>query len=246
MNRSLGVGLVVVLCAGCAVGGRYSGPGERSVLFRVGDVPVFGDGESVFFESGMDVNADGAPNAYHPRNSGTDYLGNAVSLGNWWALATNSGKPSGTPFVQDADDPYPGYYVSQTALFDVSKPRDDPARYVNANEVPYIVLSGGRAWGVALGDLAMVMNRSNGRRTAAVVAEFGPRDKIGEGSIALAEALGIDSSPRTGGVSADIAYVIFPGSGSGFPESTDRIERRGAVLFERWGGVRHLESCLSD
>jgi hypothetical protein len=40
-------------------------------------------------------------------------LAHAGHRGNWWALVTNNEKVSGTPVVQGAADPAPGYYVSR-------------------------------------------------------------------------------------------------------------------------------------
>lgn len=50
-----------------------------------------------------------------------------------------------------------------------------------------------------------------GRKTAAVVGDVGPYHKIGEASIACANALGIPSSPNTGGVDSGVFYEIHPG-----------------------------------
>ncbi|ADD41528.1 peptidoglycan-binding protein [Stackebrandtia nassauensis] len=46
----------------------------------------------------------------------------------------------------------------------------------------------------------------------AVVGDLGPKPIIGEGSYALAEALGIDPDPATGGVSGKVVdFILFPG-----------------------------------
>ena len=43
-----------------------------------------------------------------------------------------------------------------------------------------------------------------------------PHGKIGEGSVALAHALGLDDNPRHGGTGdPSIAYLVFPKSGLG-------------------------------
>jgi hypothetical protein len=52
-----------------------------------------------------------------------------------------------------------------------------------------------------------------GRTQPAVVGDIGPHDKLGEISIALAQALGIPPSPISGGISSHIVqYSIHPGS----------------------------------
>lgn len=63
--------------------------------------------------------------------------------------------------------------------------------------------------GIVLGCQATVSYR--GKRSLAVVGDIGPHTKIGEGSIALAEALGIPSSPNTGGVDGGVDFSIQPG-----------------------------------
>lgn len=63
--------------------------------------------------------------------------------------------------------------------------------------------------GVVLGCKARVSYQ--GLAVDAVVGDIGPRKKIGEISIALAKALGIPSSPLTGGVDSGVDYHLWPG-----------------------------------
>jgi hypothetical protein len=95
-----------------------------------------------FYVAGLAVDADGAFRAYHPTSRlGLDALVNAGHPGNWWALATDTGKTSGHPVVQGKDDPAPGYYVSMTSLYDATNLNErDPRRYVDAAKIPYVVL----------------------------------------------------------------------------------------------------------
>lgn len=66
--------------------------------------------------------------------------------------------------------------------------------------------------GIILGCQAFVTNTKNGRFSAAVCGDIGPRAKLGEISVALAKALGINPSPNTGGEDAHvIEYTIEPG-----------------------------------
>ena len=75
---------------------------------------------------------------------------------------------------------------------------------------------------------------------------MGPEGKIGEGSMALAESLGIPSSPRTGGVPNDVIYVVFPGSGNGRPRTLREINTETARLFKAWGGTARLAACFPE
>src|SRR5215470_9187461 len=74
------------------------------------DLPVGKLNGGVFFTAGMTVDADGAPNAYGPRNTGLDYTANARGAHGWVALVTNKG---GHP-VRQRRGPYRGFYVSTT------------------------------------------------------------------------------------------------------------------------------------
>lgn len=219
---------------------------NKARLFEVGGTSVWHipDKQAFFFSGGMTIDADGAPDAYHPDNIGTDHLGNAGRSGNWWALVTDNGEPSGNPLVQQAGDQKPGFYISATALEDRSRPTRDPRRYVDSNAIPYLVLPSNNRGGARLGDFGWAINRANGKSSPAIFADLGPRNKIGEGSIALAEELGLPSSPRRGGASSGIVYVVFPGSGNGKPRSLDEIEREATTLFQAWGGMPQLDLCL--
>jgi Fungal chitosanase of glycosyl hydrolase group 75 len=204
-----------------------------------------GDSSAFFYESGIMIDADGAYHAYHPDGkSGLDYLGNAGRPGNWWALVTNNGQPSGNPVVQTDNDPAPGFYVSTTSLQDANCDREDPRRYVNAEAVNFIVLPGRSNLGVSLGDFCVVIRPRTGASAYAVYADVGPANKIGEASIALADALGIPSSPKDGGAGHGIFYLVFPGSAQGWPLSQEEIDRGTGKLFDNWGGIEKVkDSC---
>ena len=124
--------------------------------------------------------------------------------------------------MQGLSDPKPGYYISMTALFDPSKRRTDPHRYVDARTVPYFVLPTKRTGAAKLGDVDIVYNPDSDQMSSAIFADVGPVNAIGEGSIRLAENLGINPSPRNGGKPAPVVFLIFPGSGNGRPQSAER------------------------
>ena len=223
-----------------------AGTCNKTRLFTIGDTTAWQipGKKAFFFTAGMAIDADGAPDAYHPDDIGKDYLANAGRPGNWWALVTDNGKSSGRPLIQQAGDPKPGFYISPTALEDRTKAARDPKRYVDSNTIPYLVLPSNQRGGARLGDFGVVINSNNGKSAYAIFADLGPRNKIGEGSIALAERLGIASNPRRGGASRGVVYVVFSGSGNGRPRSLDEIESEGKSLFENWGGMRQLDACL--
>jgi len=97
-----------------------------------------------------------------------------------------------------------------------------------------------------LGDFATAVNLKNGKIAAAIVAdESAPQLKLGEGSIALAEALGIDSNPRYGGSDGGVAFVIYPDSGNGKPRALEDIMANSQRQFQMWGGLDKLHACLA-
>jgi Fungal chitosanase of glycosyl hydrolase group 75 len=197
--------------------------------------------QAIFYKAGMKIDADGSPHAYHPQDKGLDYNHNGGRAGNWWGVVTND---AGKPIVQGANDPAPGFYVSCTSLADETKSKDDPSRYVNAEVVPYIVLPE-KLYSKAkiqLGDFAAVINKKNGKVAYAIFADEGPAGKLGEGSIALANNLGIYSSPKDGGADEDVIYIVFPGSGNGQPRDLEDIHGYGMKLLKEWGGENLLLS----
>ena len=208
------------------------------------------DMSAAVFRAKMAVDADGAPKAYNRDDTiALDFLANAGRPGNWWALVTG---PNGKPLVQTANDPAPGYYVSTTSLTNPSFPREEPAHYVDASTIPFIVLPGGRYKNftsgkpLRLGDLGVAYNRQNGQLCLAQFAETGPADKIGEGSVALASALGINPSPKKGGIATrDIVYTVFASSGVGRGMSVAEITAAAEPIFEKWGGAARLKSYAS-
>lgn len=236
------------------------GPGTLGALGV--DLPERGrihalPGEDVlFFHGKLAVDADGAPGAYHPDDSGIDSLRNAGKPGNWWALACDE---AGTPYRQAQGDPCPGYYVSTTALCDARFEARDPRRYVDATRIPYIVLprnlaelhpAGAR---VAKGDLAAVtLIGQPSRLVFAIYADVGPawdpQHEPGEGSVALAQALGHD--PYVDGrvkrsIPSGVFYVVFPGSGQRAPLPAEEIARRGQRAFDAWGGADKLARAMA-
>jgi len=199
------------------------------------DLPVFAVNGGVLFTAGMTIDADGAPNAYGPKNRGLDYTANARNAHGWVALVTDM---KGRPVIQRAG-PYRGYYVSTTSLEhqNIQNSRD-PRKYLDARRIPYIALPAdfARKFGLSLGDLAAVLNNQNGLLAYAIYGDVGPRGRIGEGSIALADKLKIPSNPRRDSVPGGVTYVVFPGSAARLGKSItlSRINGSGSRLYREW------------
>jgi hypothetical protein len=218
-----------------------------------GVTPVwFVDGpvRAIAFIAGLSIDADGGRNAYRADDKGLDTIKNACNSKGCFGLVTDrAGKP-----VRQAP-PRQDYFVTSTSLQDHTRPKTDPDRYVDSESVPYIALPikplreaaqrQDASFELALGDLAVVVNRRNGKRAFAIYADNGPSKRIGEGSIALADALGIPSSPRRGGAAGDVQILVFPGSGNGKPRSAREIATEAERLLARWGDDARLEACLN-
>ena len=215
--------VVLILSASCVV---LAG---RKVIATINRTEVMYDSLTnvLHWTAGMNIDADGSPRAYHPvSDSGADALANAGHAGNWWGIVTDK---YGKPLIQGKDDPAPGFYISCTALVDRTKNDTDCARYVNADSIPYVVIPANaeiRRY-ARMGDIARVKNLRNGKSSYAICADVGPKDKIGEGSVFLAQQLGINASPRTGGVRDSVSCTIFIGSGNGQPRTRAVIDSIG-------------------
>ncbi len=208
---------------------------QKCPIYRLSD-------DVVAFRAKFAVDADGSPFAYAPNGRGLDDIQHAFSKGKkrWVGILTND---DGKPVVQKSTDPAPGFFVSPTSMYDSSYRLSDPRRYVNAQTTPYIVISEFlmKKIGAKVGDIGYAFNPKTGKSCFAIFADVGPNEKVGEGSIALAAALGIENlSPRNGGLDDKdaIQYVVFPqsGRGNGRHISREEIDTIGAQEMAKMGG----------
>jgi hypothetical protein len=159
--------------------------------------------------AGMRIDADGGYRTYHPKNIGLDHIDNAKNKrGELVGVLT----VNGSPVIQSNNDPAPGYYVSTTSYQNKQFNRTDPRRYLDSETIIYIVApSQFSKIGGILGCKCIVTNTKTGKVVEGVVGDYGPRNKIGEASMACAKALGINPNPRIGGTDDTIIkYQIFP------------------------------------
>ena len=224
--------------------GEDCAPEPESFPLKDHDLTVVNSGGGILFTAGMTIDADGAPNAYAPHDRGLDFTANARGAKGWVALVTNK---NGRPIIQK-NGLYRGYYVSTTSLeHNNVRDRRNPKRYIDARTVPYIALPPDfvSTFGIHLGDLAVVVNQANDRYAYAIFADLGPRGRIGEGSIALARALGMGANPRHGGVENGITYLIFPGSAApaGGRVTARSVRLSAAGLYQQWGGGQKMRPC---
>lgn len=173
---------------------------------------------SYTFVAKMAIDADGANGhdgsgraAYGPNGTNPlDYLANAGEEGNWWGIVTQDG----VPVIQDSTDPAMGYYISTTSYQRKLFHKIDPDRYLDSATENFIVVPS--HWrmaikGVVLGCKAEVKNLKTGKIVIGIVGDFGPRRKLGEASMAIAKALGVNPDPKKGGDENKIyQYTIYP------------------------------------
>jgi len=153
-----------------------------------------------------------------------------------------------------------GYFVSQTAfLVDPGRDECDQGRYLDAMAFNALVLPGGavwrsQGWKADQGDLVVVRDRTSDRLAFAVVGDTGPRNDLGEGSVALAAALA--GRPLRGNETyqevralhrTDVDVLVFnrrelrrviPGA---FSQAD--VDRLGLEAFDAWGGRPRLDAC---
>jgi hypothetical protein len=141
----------------------------------------------------MDVDVDGAPNAYGPADKDTlDTLLDAHYLnradGKIVGYLTDE---RGRPILQGPNDPCPGYYISQTAFADIQNQNErDPRRYVDARKINYVVRgNAARRHGIKAGDFVAVYSKRTHKSAFAIVGDTG-NPTGDEGSLHLLQDLG--------------------------------------------------------
>lgn len=176
----------------------------------------------VHFTADADIDADGAngqngaPAAYMVDDRGTELLANGgmKMLNGKVVCAKNWARDIVLLDTDNEPKVFPGGIIASTTWYvHPGKARNDPSAYVDAETVPYIVVPPlviQHTVGVVRGCRSRVTWR--GQSVDCVVADKGPRNKIGELSIAAARAVGMPSSPRSGGTeTADLLYELWPG-----------------------------------
>ena len=200
------------------------------------------------------IDADGAPNAYGPNDTGLDTNVHAgYPKQTWWpsVLVQDPTDPT-QPYIQ-ASGPYKGLYVSKTHLADPNGKATDPATYVDAVRIPYIVFPTGfmdiKGTG-QMGDFAVAMAGNGKYKVPAIVADSGggAEPPLGEVSVYLANALGGKNvNPRNGAgqPKGPFVHVIFPASklSPAWPLSKKQIQDRSEILLKTVGGWPAIESC---
>jgi hypothetical protein len=167
----------------------------------------------------------------------------------------------GQPIVQGPGDPLPGQaYLTTTSMTVPGTPDGTQRHYVDANAIPYVVLSGSLVsrFSIKPGDLVAVYRPgahagSSGRVAFGIYADC---CSLGEASVRMHQDLGNDpivlrSDVRRAkrGLGERTVTVIFPGRK---PEASadlaawyQSIQTTGAEALRAWGGVERLRACAN-
>jgi hypothetical protein len=141
----------------------------------------------------MDVDVDGAPDAYGPPGKRTlDILQNAHYLNrNNKKIVGYLVDEQNRPILQGPNDPFPGYCISQTAFTDIENQNErDPRRYVDARKINYVVRGDlAKRRGVRVGDFVSVYSKRTRKGVFAIVGDTG-NPTGDEGSLHLLQELG--------------------------------------------------------
>lgn len=218
-------------------------------MIAVGQHQVLQIRNALCWQSGLRVDADGSPWAYHPNGGqGLDDLANAVDLvrdpaGNLVVQGQPVYDTDGGLIFDGKDQPAPGYYVSPNALHDERYLIYDARRYADAHSVCFVVLPPElRHAGVHFGDVAIVVHQPTGRTCSGIFGDGGNHGKLTEASIALVRALGLPPSARYGGADAPdaVAVLAWPGTARPWPRTNEDVAAQAASLLIDWGGTAAL------
>lgn len=213
------------------------------------------------------IDADGAPNAYHPDDIGKNCTRDAhVGLDcpanagypntTWWSSVLIPDPDNPSRAYEQKTGPFNGFFIAGTWLADASLPNTNPDKFVDSTKVPYMVFPGNTFDDIAgsgfKGDVGIAWHTQNGKSTPFIVADQGGGDqaKLGEGSIALYEALGGQNvNPRTGaGVApGKVRFLVFPGSRRTvhptWPRTPASIKSQSDALLAQIGGEQAVRDC---
>lgn len=180
------------------------------------------DDKRVFFKADADIDADGANGqnkakpAYTTDNTGSELLANGgMAVVNGKVVCKYSWARDIVILGKDNEPKVFGKNVVASRTW-YQKPgisANDPNAYLDSETENYIVVPNliiQNVDGIVRGCKARITY--NGKNAWCVVGDKGPANKIGELSIAAARAVGIPSSPRTGGLETpEVLYEIWPG-----------------------------------
>lgn len=234
--------------------------GELEVFFRFeGDVgeknaarnytyvayKVPGKPSAYVLKGRLQVDIDGAPNCYHPKDLNVLKLSQYLTVdlmtyqgaldkksnggaddGSWYGMVVD--EKTGKPFIQVPNDPCPGFYVSSTSLVDQTRNRSDPRRYVDARRIPYVAFPGhvyaargprftrvGEGPTGELGDFLTVVNPDADEAHRYCHAVFADMGGRDDPHFGEGSPALAQRVHAAGVVEPKLVYIIYPHSGAG-------------------------------
>ncbi|MCC7535227.1 MAG: glycoside hydrolase family 75 protein [Deltaproteobacteria bacterium] len=231
----MGTCMDVATCTGMAVRGLCPGPAEIQCCLPTVDAGPRPDTGAVTPEDVLAqlggcarIGGDYATDVGQTADIPVCRTGDVV----WWTADLDIDCDGGRGDICMSD---PDYLPETSGVDSTGAPLD-------ASTLPFIVipLASSRFryadHGIRIGQVGLVLYRD--RMVFGIFGDAGPASIIGEASFAMAEALGIPSSPRTGGVDSGVTYLVFTGDAARVARNEDHDEavRMGEVLLDTFLG----------
>ncbi|ALN56737.1 hypothetical protein GLE_1380 [Lysobacter enzymogenes] len=201
-----------------------------------------------FLCAGPPITAQGAPDAYHPDDTGSGSLHDSGWPSGAWRerLVPDPHQPQRP--LRQSEGAQAGYFVSTTALADARFPRSNPQAYVDAGRVPYLAMPAtwlAQAGAGGVGDFVVVHDRATARSSFGLIGDAGRGRALGEMSERMASDLsGVRAHARSGrgAPQGTLLCVVFPGSRRepAWPLRNSALRSRCEQLLRPLGGVARL------
>lgn len=222
------------MCTGTAVRGLCPGPADIQCCLPVSDAGTL----DAMRPTGAYTVAEVVARLGACTRIGGDYARDSGGTANipvcqtgdviWWDADLDIDCDGGRGAVCMSDP----YYLPETSAVDS---RGQP---LDASTLPFIVIPLASTrfryadHGIRHGQVALVTYRD--RMVFGIFGDLGPASIIGEASFAMAEALGIPSSPISGGAGSGVHYLVFTGTAARVSRNEDHDEavRMGEALLD--------------
>jgi hypothetical protein len=105
---------------------------------------------------------------------------------------------------------------------------DSKGNPLDASTLPFVVVPGSsngfnyKTAGLKLGSVVAVIY--NDKIAYGILGDVGPTGILGEASYAMAQKLGINPSPTSGGVDSGVTYVAFTGAAAVVTKNEDAVQ----------------------
>jgi Fungal chitosanase of glycosyl hydrolase group 75 len=204
------------------------------------------------FKAAMAIDVDGSPRAYTAGATKPPALDGpgSVDAEGFATMYIQQREKAVNGVKRVGEGPFKDFFVSRTSLLFKSSDAHKCSNFVDAELIPYVVFPDrpNTFAGVALGDMAYVIDTTNGRATHAIFADTNP--KVGEASLRVAQNLGRSDLNAANGEESDrFVYLIFPGTRFEPVESAphwpdEKIKEEADKAFAAWGGMAQVKALF--